>query len=191
MSENMDPRTARARKAMVDAAIELVASSPVSEISITQVAEAAGVSRPTIYQHFGDVPGLVAAATEEYMTGVFERIDTKLAGREGEDGYIQDMLRLFVGELYDNRSFCAHAMYGPSALMIAVDEMARLSDRMRGHVIGHRVCTEGQALEDRLGAISAGLVWMVGVWLVTDFKGENAPDAFAMRLTDTLLRLSR
>ena len=190
MADGMDPRTARARKAMIDAAMTLVAEKPVSDISITEAAEAAGVTRPTIYQHFGDVPGLAAAATEEYMTGVFERIDLALEAREGADGYIEDMLGLFVNELYANRAFCAHAMHGPSALAIAVDEMARLADRMRGHVIGSRIGAKGQKLEDRLGAISAGLVWMVGAWLATDFSGENEPDAFSARLADTLFSLS-
>ena len=48
------------RRRILDAAVQLIASSP-AEWSIPSVADAAGVSIPTIYRHFGDKAGLVDA----------------------------------------------------------------------------------------------------------------------------------
>jgi hypothetical protein len=51
----------RTRESIVEAARRLVASSPVSALSVGAVASAAGVSRITVYNRFGSRAGLIAA----------------------------------------------------------------------------------------------------------------------------------
>src|SRR6478752_2791242 len=55
MSLTPDPRAARSRAALLDAARQLVDARAIGSIAITDVCTLAGVSRPTFYQHFGDI----------------------------------------------------------------------------------------------------------------------------------------
>lgn len=58
----MDPRKQRSRDSLYAAALDLAAERPISELSVTQIADAAGVHRSTFYEH-ADSPGsLVEAA---------------------------------------------------------------------------------------------------------------------------------
>lgn len=189
MVDILDPRTVRARAALTAATRELVSERPVEDLSVTEVAALAGVSRPTVYQHFGDIPSLVAAATKEFMEGIFAHIDATLEEENSLD-YVRHLLALFVEGVYGQRAFCNNAMHGASALSIALDTMKYLDDRMRNHVIGSRIPAEGQTAADQRAAISAGLVWMVVAWLDTDFADANAPEAFANRLANTLFSLA-
>lgn len=52
------------RTRILEAAAELVAASPDADISTRAVGEAAGVAAPTLYHHFGDKEGLLAAVID-------------------------------------------------------------------------------------------------------------------------------
>ncbi len=56
----VDRRTARTRKALRDAlAAEIVTSGDLSQVTVTAVADRAGVTRRTFYSHYRDIPDLV------------------------------------------------------------------------------------------------------------------------------------
>ena len=89
MEDRINPRTQRARDALMTATRKLVAARPVADISLTEIAEAAGVSRPTVYNQFNDTPTLVAATAEQRMRAIFQEIDecVPLPGvRRGAEG---------------------------------------------------------------------------------------------------------
>ncbi len=58
----MDPRKQRSQARLYAAALELAADRPMSELSVTQIAEAAGVHRSTFYEHADSPQALVEAA---------------------------------------------------------------------------------------------------------------------------------
>jgi AcrR family transcriptional regulator len=60
------PTTGRVDKhrAILDAALDVFARRGYADTSLDDVAEAAGVAKPTIYNHFGDKAGLFAAVVE-------------------------------------------------------------------------------------------------------------------------------
>jgi AcrR family transcriptional regulator len=58
----MDPRKRRSRDRLYAAALELAAEHPISTLTVTQVASAAGVHRSTFYEHADSPQGLVEAA---------------------------------------------------------------------------------------------------------------------------------
>ncbi len=69
-----DRRVRKTRAALLAAAVRLVEERGTTDISVTDLAEAADVSRRVLYQHFGDRDALLAAAvaqllTEELLTG--------------------------------------------------------------------------------------------------------------------------
>ena len=101
MASTLNPRTERARSAIVNAAFELVSARPVSQISLTEIAEAAGVSRPTIYKLFSDTPTLVATVTEESLDQALARIDEDL-DEEDELTYFRKLMSQFVDAVYES-----------------------------------------------------------------------------------------
>ncbi len=61
--------TASARhEQLLDVTTEIVANEGFQAVSIESVARRAGISRVLIYQHFGDLPGLLEAIVEREMT---------------------------------------------------------------------------------------------------------------------------
>ncbi|GAA4190718.1 TetR/AcrR family transcriptional regulator [Microbacterium oryzae] len=70
------------RAAIIARAAELLAQSATGDISTRAVCEAAGITQPVLYRHFGDKDGLLAAVVDavwdEYLTA-------KRAARPSED----------------------------------------------------------------------------------------------------------
>ncbi|MBS3178869.1 MULTISPECIES: TetR/AcrR family transcriptional regulator [unclassified Pseudoclavibacter] len=68
----MDPRQARTRSALRAAIYELAAAQPIADVSVAQVARAAGITRDTFYRH---------ATTPEHLLADFlgEEIDALMA----------------------------------------------------------------------------------------------------------------
>jgi len=58
----MDARLLRSRQRLHEAVLELVATTPVTALSVTEVARAAGVHRSTFYEHATSVDELLRAA---------------------------------------------------------------------------------------------------------------------------------
>src|SRR5271163_1010934 len=73
-----EPRETRERILAVTA--QLLAASPAGGVSNRTVCEAAGVTPPTLYHHFGDKDGLeqavVAGAFERYLARKREEVGT-------------------------------------------------------------------------------------------------------------------
>lgn len=76
--------TAAKRRALLDGALTVFARDGYARASIDAIAETAGVSSRTIYNHFTDKAGLFAAVVEDSATAVsaahIDRIDAILGG---------------------------------------------------------------------------------------------------------------
>lgn len=190
VAQKINPRTQRARDALMAATRRLVSERPVSEISLTEIAEAAGVSRPTVYNLFKDTPTLVAETAVDDMASIFAGIQAELPDKDGEE-YLQHVMQMFIDRVYEERTFSRNAMFGPSSVEITAAVVDLLSDIMRDGFIGTRLRAQGDDIEDRLMVISAGVIWMLSQWLDTDFKGKNSPENTARRFSDTIMALSR
>lgn len=76
-TERLDPRTARSRQALREAlAAEVRATGDLNRVTVTAVANRAGVTRRTFYSHFRDIPSLVEAVEAELVSGVAARLRT-------------------------------------------------------------------------------------------------------------------
>ena len=191
MSETVNPRTKRVREALIAATMSIVAERDVNDISLTEIAEAAQVSRPTVYKQFKDTYSLVAEATIQLMDEVFARIDEELAVADHDSiGYLERLIVLFVGSVYENRTFCKNAMHGPSAAAVNAYVVNMLDERMAHGLVGKRLALAGDLAPDFRRALSAGVVWLLEEWLESDFAGENEPMTFAQRLTSVLVDFS-
>jgi len=75
----IDPRVRRTRTALLTAAVTAVTEHGSTELSVTELADTAGVSRRVLYQHFGDLNGLLVTAAIELMTREMAPAMTELA----------------------------------------------------------------------------------------------------------------
>lgn len=63
-----DPRVRRSRDALMRAAVALVGDRGTAAVPVSDIAEAAGVSRPVLYQHFGDRDRLLLESALDLAT---------------------------------------------------------------------------------------------------------------------------
>ena len=68
MSDMTRPRSEAARRRLLDAALEIVATSGVTAVTADAVARRSGVAKTTLYRHFGSIDGLVFAAVAHSVT---------------------------------------------------------------------------------------------------------------------------
>ena len=61
-------RSELARRRLLDAALEIVATDGVAAVTADAVARRSGVAKTTLYRHFGSTDGLVFAATADSVT---------------------------------------------------------------------------------------------------------------------------
>ncbi|MDO4403558.1 MAG: TetR/AcrR family transcriptional regulator C-terminal domain-containing protein [Atopobiaceae bacterium] len=71
----VDRRTARTRKALRDAlADEILATGDLSQVTVTAVADRAGITRRTFYSHYKDIPALVRSIEDEAVADLSELV---------------------------------------------------------------------------------------------------------------------
>jgi len=87
------------REQLLDVTSEIVAEQGFRGVSIQSVARRAGISRPIVYEHFGDLPGLLEALVEREMAQALAQVSqTELADlTEGEPVELMfDSLRRYL-----------------------------------------------------------------------------------------------
>ncbi len=67
VGELVDPRKQRTIDALIQAAEEIFSARPVSEVTVEEIAERAGIAVGSIYNHFGSKAGLHAAVVERVL----------------------------------------------------------------------------------------------------------------------------
>ncbi|MEL6350897.1 MAG: TetR/AcrR family transcriptional regulator [Cyanobacteria bacterium J06627_28] len=72
------------RRALLDAALELLQTKDASSLSLRQVARQAGVSHTAPYRHFADKAALLAAVAEEGFTEFGQYLQTAVSAANAE-----------------------------------------------------------------------------------------------------------
>lgn len=70
----MSPQSSQARRRIHEAAMRLFSENGSSRISITELADAAGVSRGTVYNHVCSLPGLFGEVAAELSAEMVDRV---------------------------------------------------------------------------------------------------------------------
>jgi AcrR family transcriptional regulator len=154
---------ARNRRRVLDAARQLFAERGVRAVTMSEVAEAAGVAKGTIFHRFGDRAGLALALVDEAERGLQERI---LRGppplgpgappRERLDAFLDALTRLTVEHrelLVEVEAAAPAARYRTGAyrawlqhVVLVLGELGVAGDRaLRAHLL--------------LAPLAADLVW--------------------------------
>ncbi|MCT1686716.1 TetR/AcrR family transcriptional regulator [Pseudoglutamicibacter cumminsii] len=129
-----DPRVARSRENLIAAMDDLLRDQPIEKITASMAAREAGTSRPTLYQHFGDLSGLIeATAVHNLEQLLFTAWEGDAIGSPATPsgsitpsdsaphrGTISnkknspDAIRRLLNHLQDDRDFFLNVLQGPS-----------------------------------------------------------------------------
>ncbi|GAA4165713.1 TetR/AcrR family transcriptional regulator [Gryllotalpicola daejeonensis] len=197
-----DPRAARSKRALIAAVTGLLDEHDLDELSITQVVAAAGVTRPTFYQHFGDLTELARAAAVARLDTEFERHPAPAeAPRSGTSGvsHVESVVRDLLEHLAAHRAFYRRVLHGPrsgAAVDAAVDLVARRILERSLPLLGSAAGSddsdpESEELRDSVVIVSGGIVWLLSGWLGTPLTGRDSVEAMAHRISVQLVRLGQ
>lgn len=140
MTEHTRAGRASAGDRIIEATLELIARDGLGGITMTAIADAAGVSRQTLYNHYADVDGILVDALARHNAESLRLLESALAVVEDAEGKLAQLVRhmVMVG---------AHAQHAPG-LEHSLSERAR--QPLRDHDASvdatiREILTQGQA----------------------------------------------
>jgi AcrR family transcriptional regulator len=176
-SRDEDPRLLRTRRALIDAVISLVDAEPQSPVSITRLVDAAGVSRPTFYQHFADVAAALQQAALERMADAFplpSAVDASKPVEQQVYAHVLPPLR----HLDQHRQFYLRVIETAASAAFFEELVEFVKLRMVTHALATDTST--RRTDEIADIVAGGSMWMVVRWLRGAVKGS--PEDIARRV---------
>lgn len=170
-----DRRVRRSRAALIQAAIDVVTGRDTASVALSDIAEAAGVTRKVAYQQFGDRDALLMEAALDLMRR--EVVPQVINLPPGKPRALA-ALRHFA----DHRRFYRAVLTGPNAVSLGAGladlVLPRTRDRIRDL---HGDDLDPQLVADLAVQINGGILAMITAWLI---EGDDPldPDDFAERM---------
>ena len=167
-----DPRFQRSLDALIEAITTLAEAEPLPSISITRLTDAAGVSRPTFYQHAKDVPDLARRAALRRLRGALQvPPDFTEMGKQSFEQVrqaIDERLVRILQHLAQNRKFYLNVLENGGS----PDMYAQVVSMLTMHV---NIDPFFKHMAPGMGApgaltevIMGGLMWRVVGWMRSD-----------------------
>lgn len=85
--------TGSPQERIVHAALDLIAQRGMAGVTMSAIAEAAGVARQTLYNHFPDVDSIVMAVIDQHESSGLDQLRRLLAGVEGAAAKLEQLIR--------------------------------------------------------------------------------------------------
>ena len=137
----IDPRAQKSRESLIRVMVDALDENP-QPPSVSELVRRAGASRPTFYQHFGDIPTLMHAAAMERLEEVFAMLPQQASDPteptsptdfpDNWTRFAAESLTALFTHLSENRAFYLAVLDGPSG-RAAESELTRfLAGRMLG-----------------------------------------------------------
>jgi AcrR family transcriptional regulator len=167
------PRGGDARASVLEAARELFAARGLHEVTMAEVAEAAGVARATVFNQFGSKHALVDAISAEVLAGYVMLLDRALAERNAPTPVLIRTLFETMGRgIEDNERFYRAIFREIAKVSLGLDEGGDVQ-RMRITALDRlqQLHTRGQARGD----------------LVRDRRPEDMASAFDALVFGTIV----
>jgi AcrR family transcriptional regulator len=121
------------RAAALDAAAALIAHSGPGAVSMTRVAEQAGITRATLYKYFPDVETLLTAWHERQVHEHLAALEQIRADSAGSEHELQSVLEAYALMIYDRRAYEApHLHNSPHSDHAQQHLEAFIADLIRG-----------------------------------------------------------
>jgi AcrR family transcriptional regulator len=182
-----DPRLARTRDALIRAATAELDERDPESLSITDLVATAGVSRPSFYQHFGDLPTLVHAAALGRVRSAFETISTARDSGGSWASFSEHTLRELIAHFDDHAAFYLRAVGGPGGQQFVASVIHFLSERLATVSPLAPVIAESARPVERADFLAAGVLWTITSWLAVESADRASVDEMADRVAVLLL----
>jgi AcrR family transcriptional regulator len=187
----MDPRAVRSRDALLAATLNLLADRPAESISATDVVNLAKVSRPTLYQHFGDLTSLIVAAVTSRLQALFDETLPGGSASDAEDlGASEATDRAAIDTLLEHllaeADVFRHALHGSSGYPVMRELSVLLACRLTQHGPVHRALQAGHTPEHLARFMGHGAVGIVADWLDVPHELREPVPTVTRRLTRLL-----
>ena len=191
LDKPLDPRFARSRLALISAMTALLDERDFAEVTITEVVGRAGVTRPTFYQHFADLPSVARHAFLARLEAAFPPATAQDHGQldEARAAAVEETVLGMLEHLSAHADFYRRAIRGASAVEF-YDELVKLVETriLASSPLGARIRqSTGPSIEDRGAVLSGGLTWMIIRWLHSDFKDLNSIPVMAHRVSAVMV----
>jgi len=166
------------------AAVALVSERETADIGVSEIADAADVSRQLVYQHFGDRDGLLLAAAVDLA----ERELLQIAA--DNQAAPMDRLTGVVRHFAQHRPFYRAMLNGPRfyELSNALNNMLGPLNRQLINLMSDSGL-EPQVVEDMTLFITGGWGAVINGWLMEATDPLDDVDAFSQRLIDIFVVL--
>lgn len=155
----MDRRIERTRRAVVDATVDLVARRG-SHVGMTEIAQAAGVSRKAVYENFGSRDQVLLQTTVNLLRA---ELSLKSATLSGEGDVLERLAHTVADHMIEYRDYYTAVLSGPGGYLAGnalVMQLAAACRQLRNEQ--HQTSTSN--LQDRfmihglLGVLTEALV---------------------------------
>ena len=126
-SETVGEHRRSVQDAIVEATADLVAEVGLLSVSMTQIAERAGIARATLYRYFPDVEAILRAEHRRHVHGHLERL-AEVASQPGDAGArLEAVLRTYAVISHHRGQ---HAAADISALLHRGDDVIRAEKKL-------------------------------------------------------------
>lgn len=154
------------REQLLDVTTALVTRQGFQAVSIESVARAAGITRPVVYEHFGDLAGLLTAVVEREMTRALAQIsETEVADltQGSPRDLLVESLAAYLGAVRDHpttwRLVLIPPQGAPELLRTRIEDgrgavLARLAQAVRPAFGTRRDAPEAELTARALSAIA-------------------------------------
>ena len=175
-----DPRFQRSLNSLHGAVLELVEVLPLDEISITALVQAAGVTRPTFYQHFADIPDAARKVALARLDAAFPvpepfpehfEISAPTIFR-----HVEDVALPVIEHLFEHRTFYVRVLDGAGSARFFADIVSFLAGRLLPDAFELAARRQETRKDDLMMVMAGGTMWLMVGWLRDDIPAETAQE---------------
>lgn len=142
------PSRAERRDGLLAVAAHEFAAGGWGETSVDQIARAAGVSAPVLYDHFGSKRGLFIELLERHGDALLARIAEAVAGEHSPEGRFRASINAFFTQVCDDPFACRTLFREPAADQ-EIAERQRAAQEQTTHLIAEMFIAGGAPKERR------------------------------------------
>lgn len=176
----------RSRGKLLTAVTELLDQRDPAEISITDVVGVAGVTRPTFYAAFADLPSLFAAAASARLEEAFADV-VPTPGLATAPEVVGSAITSILRRLDAHAEFFRRVLDGPGGQQLNAQIVAFVAMRLRTvSPLSPALAAGPIPIRESTTAIAAGVVWLMQEWL--DEETRRPVDDIAGRLHTFIVR---
>ena len=148
------------RAAIIGAAVRLFSTRPYDQVSIDDIAEAAGISRPTVYKYTPSKQALLDSMVDTVLDSLTVNLRELLDSDDPPAAKLRRMVEVHIDTAIEMRAF----------YVILFSEQSELSDvaRKRFSAFSHTVATDFQGLLDECVAARPELARSLDTWLAAN-----------------------